>query len=170
MLRTLRQNTKIVLWVVIVGFVGMIVLAWGMDITGRKSRSQIMGEVNGQKISIQSFRRAVQQAIAQQREQAETDPDYGSIVRDTWDTFVRELLFQQEIEKRNIRVNDAEIVHYLHTNPPPGFQNVDIFQTDDQFDMSKYLEFLDDPSSMQDRTKQQLILYAEQYARMVLPS
>ena len=172
MLKTLRQNTKIVLWAVVAGFVGMIVFAWGMDVTGIRSRKlmQTMGEINGRKISIQEFRNAIQQAYAQQREQTKTEPDQRKLVQDTWDSIVNQILISQEIRKRNLYATDAEIVHYLHTTPPTFLQDLETFQTDGQFDRNKYVQFLDDPASMRDRRGQQIILYAESYARAVLPA
>ena len=59
MFNWLRQNMKIVMWIVIIGFVGTIVFVWGMDVTGRRrggrntgAQNEAIGYVNGKKIKV----------------------------------------------------------------------------------------------------------------------
>ena len=58
----MRANTKIIMIIVIVGFVGMIVFGWGMDITDRGSGSQagIIGKINGEKITYEVYNSYIQ--------------------------------------------------------------------------------------------------------------
>ena len=62
MLKTMRSNTKAIMIIVIVFFVGMIVLGWGMDINrrGPQGGPQDIGKVNGDKITIELYRSLVQ--------------------------------------------------------------------------------------------------------------
>lgn len=174
MLKTMRENTKIILWFVIVGFVGMIVFAWGMDISGiRSGRSRgVIGEVNGRKISPQEFQQAVQQAYAQAKQNSDEEPDYRGLIQNTWEGFVHDILILQAIEAQHIEVTDKEVVHYLHTQPPPFLQQEQfkpLFFTEDRFDPEKYRRFLDDPATFDNEGTRGLALYLENYARSALP-
>ena len=175
MLKTMRENTKIVLWFVIIGFVGMIVFAWGMDISGLRSGKAhgVIGEVNGRKISPQEFQKAVQQAYAQAKQNSDQEPDYRRLIQDTWESLVRNILLSQAIETQHITVTDKEVVYYLHTRPPDFLQQEQfkpLFFTEDRFDPEKYRRFLNDPATFENETTRGLALYLENYARSILPA
>lgn len=57
MLKQLRASTKWIMIIVIVFFVGMIVLQWGMDIGGRRGggQSRMIGEVNGVEVTYEFY-------------------------------------------------------------------------------------------------------------------
>ena len=60
MLSQLRQNTKTILWVVIVAFVGMIFALWGMNL--RRSggvEAGFVGRVAGDRITVDEYRNEV---------------------------------------------------------------------------------------------------------------
>ena len=60
MLSQLRQSTKTILWVVIVAFVGMIFVVWGMNL--RKSggvEAGFVGRVAGDRITVDEYRNEV---------------------------------------------------------------------------------------------------------------
>ena len=48
MLKTMRNNTKIVLWVVIAAFLGTIVFAWGMQYTASQQIRNYVAKINGE--------------------------------------------------------------------------------------------------------------------------
>ena len=61
MMKAMRRLTKQIMWVVVVAFVGTIIFAWGMNVTGRRQGgSDTIGVINGQKISFQQFYRLFQ--------------------------------------------------------------------------------------------------------------
>ncbi|HID12126.1 MAG TPA: hypothetical protein EYP17_12655 [Candidatus Latescibacteria bacterium] len=97
MLNRMRKNTKMILWITAVAFVGMIVFAWGMDITGRRSRglSRVVGEINGRAITVQTFQRMLQQTYLQRKQEAGREPDRRSLVQETWDRILTEITTQQ---------------------------------------------------------------------------
>jgi hypothetical protein len=62
MMTKLREMTFVMLWILVIAFVGLMVLQWGADITGTKGRSNVVGKVEGQKITIDEFEKALAQA------------------------------------------------------------------------------------------------------------
>ena len=139
MMTKLRENTAIILWIVIFAFVGLIVVEWGADYTRTSSNQtgDIVGVVNGLEIGQRQFRDALKAAA-----RGEEDKDEGQLVREVWDLFVRELLVSQEVERLGIEVTDGELTHYTLNYPPPQVQQIPDFQTDGEFDPDKYSQFV----------------------------
>lgn len=169
MIKTMRQNTKVILWIVAVAFVGLIVFSWGMDISGiRSGRGGVIGQVNGQRISVEQFRRALRQSYLQAKKQSDKEPDMDRLVEQTWQNLVGQILIAQEIEGRNIIVSEREVLRYIRENPPEIVRNQEAFKTDGEFDPAKYEKFLDDPLTYQDETNRRFIAYLEEVARGAL--
>jgi peptidyl-prolyl cis-trans isomerase D len=149
MLKTMRQNTKIILWIILIAFVGTIIFAWGMNVTGRRQGgSDTIGVINGQKISFQQFYRAFQNLYTQTQERMDQQIDLETFRRlrdETWNQIVNQILLAEEIEKRNITVTDEELLHYIRNNPPPYIMSNEALQTDGRFDPQKYAQVLADP-------------------------
>ncbi len=149
MLKAMRQNTKIILWIILVAFMGTIIFAWGMNVTGRRqSGADTIGVINGQKISYQQFYRSFQNLYTQTQERTDEQVDLETFRRlrdETWNQIVNQILLAEEIKKRNITVTDEELIHYIRNNPPPYIMNNEALQTDGRFDPQKYAQVLADP-------------------------
>lgn len=172
MLNRMRKNTKMILWITAVAFVGMIVFAWGMDITGRRSRglSRVVGEINGRAITVQTFQRMLQQTYLQRKQEAGREPDRRSLVQETWDRILTEIVLGDEVRRRGIKATDLEVVQFLLNNPPDFVRGYKVFQdSSGNFDVERYRAFLQNPSTFQDPMAQRLVLYLEDWTRSVLP-
>jgi parvulin-like peptidyl-prolyl isomerase len=151
MMTKLREMTFIFIWILVFAFVGLMVFEWGMDFTGLRSQTNIVGKINGNKVTIQDFQQAVQNFYLQEREQSGTDPDEERLaqIRDqVWEQYIQRVLFGEEIQKRNIQVSDQEIFMQISQNPqglPPAISQNPNFMTDDKFDMTKYQQALSNP-------------------------
>lgn len=172
MLSGLRKRTKTILWITAGAFVGMMVFAWGMDITGRHSRSfsRTIGEVNGRSISVQEFQRMLQRAYLQYKQETGQEPDQRNLVRETWERLVTELVLGDELRRRGIVTTDLEVVQFLLANPPDFARRYKVFQdSSGNFDVKRYRSFLTNPSTFQDPMAKSLVLYMEDWARSVIP-
>jgi peptidyl-prolyl cis-trans isomerase D len=149
MLKTMRQNTKVILWIIIIAFVGTIIFAWGMNVTGMKKRQrETVGVVNGQKISFRLFHSTLQKMHTQARERSgqELDAEASRRLRDEiWNEMVKQILLAEEVEKRKLQATDEELLYYIQHNPPPFILNNESLQTDGKFDPQKYAAVLADP-------------------------
>ena len=149
MMTRLRERTAIVLWFVIFAFVGLIVVEWGADFsrTSQGGDGNTVGVINGEAISLKEFQTALRNANSQRpRDQRD---DQAQLVREVWEAIVRDIVLQQEIERLGVQVSDKELVHYTQTQPPPAVRNLEVFQTDGQFDQLKYRQFMSDPNILQ---------------------
>ncbi len=145
MLKTMRNNTKIVLWVVIAAFLGTIVFAWGMQYTASEKMRNYVAKVNGREISSQEYDfyyDRAQRQWEQQNPNAEATEDLRlRFHQQAWNDLVREVLQQQEMQRFGIRVSDAEVVEFLqkYYYAVPEIMQVTAFQTNGQFDYNKYI-------------------------------
>lgn len=149
MLKSMRSAVfiKAMMWIVCVSFIGLIVLEWGADLSGRKAGRVDVGKVNGQTISYQSFKNLIDQASRQQKDQTGQEPDFGALVDATWNRVVGETLLEEEIQKRGIVVSSAEVDYFNRHQPVEAVRSQPVFQTDGKFDPAKYNQWLDDPAT-----------------------
>lgn len=162
MMTKLRQNTAIIMWIVIIAFVGLIVVEWGADLSGTRGGARstdAVGVINGQAISLSYFRDALRNA-ARQRDRDEQRDD-GSLVRELWDRMVGEILLRQEIERLGIEVSDEEVALYTRMQPPPTVQQIPAFQTEGEFDPTLYHQFLSDSRTYDDPGNKAFVLQVE---------
>lgn len=154
MMQILRNNTKVIIWLIVVAFVGTIIFAWGMDFTGTRTGSggappNAIGSVNGKEIPLVAFNRAADQVIEQERtnnpEKDFTEADYRQARAQTWNDVVSAMLQQSQLDEKGIRLTDPELVDFIRRYPPQEVQQVQDFQTDGKFDYQKYLAAMSDP-------------------------
>lgn len=144
----MRERMGVIMIILIAAFVITIVFNWGAGgFDTFAKQGDVVGVVNGEKITIQAFYKSYNNALEQYRNAGITVDDRTSeaILQQTWETVVSQTLWDQEIKKLNITVSDEELYHYLEANPPEFLQNQEAFMTDGTFDYSKYLTALRNP-------------------------
>lgn len=169
MLKQLRDNTKTILWIVVVAFVVSIFAVWGMNLNtpsgGPRQEENTVGSVNGEPITRTLYSNSFTQVYDQMKQQWSEGYEPNQMQRlmlaeQAWELAIQKILMAQEIDKLQITVTDAELVDFLRRNPHPTLQQV--FRTeDDQFDYQAYLRSLSDPEV--DWTE------LEQWGRSMLP-
>jgi peptidyl-prolyl cis-trans isomerase D len=175
MLKTLRSSTKWVMIIVAICFVGMMVFAWGMDITGRRTRGGLsaheLGAVNGQKISYDYYNRLLQQKRESMGQKQSSSLDQDRQIQDqVWNDIVTQTLVEQEIHKRRISFTDKELINFMFNNPVQMAQQISSFKNDDgTFSIEKYRAFLQNPANLKDARTKPLIDYIENESRNMLP-
>ncbi len=168
MMQQMRENTKWIMLITALAFVALMVFQWGMDVSGRSSGALTGGElgtVNGEPITYQQWNAVYRNLYQQQQDQTggTSDIDNDAIEDQAWDQLVMDRLIDQELARRGIQVTDNEIRQAARYSPPPEFYQYEVFQTDGQFDLDKYHQFL--ASS----TDPQLLQQLEDYYRRMLP-
>lgn len=160
MMTKLRESTGIIMWVVILAFVGLIVVEWGADYSGTaRSRSDAVGVINGQEVSLKLFQQALRNA-ARQRGREERGDD-GALVREVWQAIVNETIVSQELERLGIEITDEELATYTREAPPQPVQEIEVFQTDGEFDPQLYQQFLNDQNTFADARNREFIRQIE---------
>lgn len=149
----MRENTKIILWVTVVAFVGLIFLAWGADFTssfgGRKGQEPgVLARVNGQDILAREFSEAFEEARLMYEQQSGQRPNEEAEIMlrtSTWENLVERALVRHEVKRRGIIVTAQEVADALLQNPPRRFLLSPSFQTDGKFDIQIYQSWLTNP-------------------------
>lgn len=170
MMQAIRSKTgKFLVLPIIVGFLAWMVLELGMEAsgTGMQAATGDVGSVNGQTISLQTWQTAYTQTLEQARQQTggRLGADQLAMVEEqTWQGLVQQMLVQQELDRRGISASDAEIKQAARMMPHPQLMQNELFQTNGQFDLRKYQEFLAGPTA-----NDELFRSPEAYYRDAIP-
>lgn len=166
MMRQMRKNTKWIMLLTALAFFALMVFEWGMDASGQSGfGGGTLGTVNGDPVPFdqyQSTRSNLYQQLQQSQEQPITSAQDDELDDAAWEEMVNQILIAQELVRRGITVTDDEIRQAARFSPPPAFQNQPVFQTDGQFDMQKYQQYL---AAADEAT----LLGLEAYYRDVIP-
>jgi peptidyl-prolyl cis-trans isomerase D len=152
---------------VVVPFVAWMVFGVG-GLTGLgPDRSNVVLKVNGDEVHTPEFEQRVTIAREQYRQQYGAAPqtrEEDEQIRDqVVNEVVQEKLLEQEYNRLGIRVSDEEVIAMASNSPLPEVMNDPQFQTDSQFDLRKWQQFL---STTTDRN---LLLQIETRYREQIP-
>jgi peptidyl-prolyl cis-trans isomerase D len=146
MMQAFRNAAKPIMVVVAIAFFAWLVL----DLSGITGGTGLLtntsvGKVNGRSIDARTYQAIVQQSI-DARQQQSPGPlgleDYEQVRDQVWDQIVQNNVLDAEYHRRGIKVSEDEIVQAIRNQPLADFQSVPEFQTDSQFDLSKYQRWL----------------------------
>lgn len=149
MMTKLREMSVIFLWILVFAFLGLMVVEWGMDYTGIRTRRDVIGKIDGQKITIEEFQKALQQAYAAEKERTGSEPDEEQMKKlrdEVWESLIQQVIFEKAIKQHGIQVTDKELAMYILNNPPQELRQNPNLMTDGKFDMQKYQEALRNPN------------------------
>lgn len=170
MLQTMRSAAKYVWIVLIIAFVGGFLLVDSSGLLGRApvTTNTVVATVNGADILYTTWESAVanlDQQESQRLGRGLTLDERRELEDRAFDELVNEVLLRQEYERRGISVTDDEIRDAARVSPPPGVEQNPEFQTEGQFDITKYQRFLTSPIARQ----QGLLLGLESFYRSEIP-
>jgi peptidyl-prolyl cis-trans isomerase D len=169
MMQIIRSSAGKVMTILIVGgFLLYMVYEVGMQVTGAGGqRPGELGSVNGTAIPLQAFQERTQQMEQQFRTQSGgrlTTEQVREIQDRTWDEMVGQILIDQELGRRGIRVTDDEIKFAAMNRPVPEYARQEVFMTNGQFDINKYRSYLASPQA-----SDEVLMGLEQYYRNLIP-
>ena len=144
MLRTMRSNAKWVFYILAIAFVGWLAVGQVMSILGPSG--SVVLRVNGKEFQVADFQQRVQVASQQYRQQNGSAPvsreEDRQIQDHVIDQMIEDALLEQEYKRLGIRVSNEEIIETARTSPPPEVMRDPQFQTDSQFDIRKWQQFI----------------------------
>lgn len=152
LMERMRGFTKVILYGLVLAFVGTIIFDWGMDFTGLKRKTGLIAEIDGEEIPVQRFSQLYENALDdyQQRTGGEiTDAQREFILNQVWESLIRGTLEQQEIERLGLKATEQELAHYMIEDPPDFIKNLDSSFTtpDGQLNRARYNEALANPQN-----------------------
>ncbi len=167
-MRKMRENTKWIMLILTVAFVGWLVFDWVQSGTGQGTAANpTVAVVNGEEIRYAEWNEFLQTQLEQARQQVEgslSDEERHQAEERAWDQLINQRLIQQELERLGLEATEAEIKQAFRTSPPPSLRNRPEFQTDGEFDIRKYRQFF-----ASGNVDSRLLLQIENYYRQTLP-
>lgn len=147
----MRDSMPVILFSLLIAFLLLIVLEWGMDIRGVRGggHAEVVGTVDGKNINYREFEEAVRNVSEQQRAQtnAELDDTQLKQIRDqVWQTMVTQQLVEQEIKRLGITVTDQEILDWVRGENPPEELRRYFIDSTGQFRKDLYEQVLNNPN------------------------
>ena len=170
MLQTMRSSAKIVMWVLLISFVGGFLLFQTSGLIGSApvTSTTAVASVNGKDILYTDWQRRAQQLVQQTQQQSGrtlTQDEQRRLENQSFDDMIAELLLEQEYKKRGILVSDEELRDYARFAPPQWIRTAPDLQTDGRFDPAKYQRLLGSAQARQSG----LLASLEQYFRSEVP-
>jgi peptidyl-prolyl cis-trans isomerase D len=144
MLRSMRAKSKYVFFILAGSFVLWLAIGQVMQIL--EPSANVVLKVNGTEVPVTTFQQRLQAANEEYRRQTGTTSlareDEQQIQEQLTNQLIQEILLAQEYRRLGIQVSDDEIREAARTSPPPEVMRDPQFQTDGQFDLRKWQQFL----------------------------
>jgi peptidyl-prolyl cis-trans isomerase D len=166
MMRNMRKIATPVFVVVAVTFVGWLAYGQVTEILG--GGRDVILKVDGKEVHARQYDAAVQAAYEQARRQSGgtlSREDQQEVQNQVVDELIQSLLLERQYQKLGITATDQEIIQAAQSTPPPEVMDSPEFQTNGQFDISKWQRYLasaSDPQfleSLEARYRQQIPQY-----------
>lgn len=149
MMTKMREMSKVFIIIIALAFIGLMVFEWGMGGFTQKGEN-LVGEVNGKKLTLQMFQEMYQNMADEEKARTGkttfSEEDLLRLRNQTWERFVQQTLFRQEMERLGISVSDSEIVYQIYNYPMEDFKRHPSFQTNGVFDFEKYHASFSNPN------------------------
>ena len=168
-LRSGNKRTKAIFWALtvltVLSFVGGFIFLAGVgrDPATRARMTGNVGSVNGEPVTRTQWQSALDEARQNYRQRYGSDPqdrDVKAVEQQAWRSLVNERMFAQQAKRAGLTVTDNEVLVGMRTNPPAMLLASPTFQTNGQFDPSKYQQALANPGNnwapFEDMLRQQL--------------
>ncbi|MFQ5632931.1 MAG: SurA N-terminal domain-containing protein, partial [bacterium] len=152
MMERMRGFTKVILYGLVLAFVGTIIFDWGMDFSGLKTKSGLIAEINGEEIPFNRFSQLYDAALDNYQQRtgiSPTDVQQDFILNQVWEDLVRNTLEKQVIGQKKLRATNQEILYLMVEDPPDFIKNLDsTFTTPTgQLDRTNYTAALNNPQN-----------------------
>lgn len=154
-LRMGNKRIKLIWWALVVvtifTFVGGFIFLFGSGFdTGRQAQmTGAMATVDGDRITSADFQTAVAEQRELYRRQYKTDPgeqESRMIEAQAWRGVLMQHAMAHTAKKLGLQAHDEEILIALQASPPQQVLSLPDFQTNGQFDPSKYAQAIRNPN------------------------
>lgn len=143
MMRTLRDNTHVVLWILILAFVATIVVSWGMGgiDTLMGDTKTVVANIDGQAVEYEEYERMVASRLQQSGDQADSRMVMQARSQ-SWNDLVSLNLERLLARRMDLGVSDREVSDRILYVPPAWVVADTNFLTNGQFDTLKWHDLL----------------------------
>lgn len=146
----MRDSMPVILFGLLIAFLVTIIFEWGMDYLGmRGTHSDLVGKVDGKKISYKEFEEVVKNYTQNQRAKAGADLDEEQVKQareQVWQSMVTQHLLDEQVIRLGITVSDQELVDWVHGDNPPEDLRRYFLDSTGQFRKDMYEQVLSNPN------------------------
>lgn len=146
----MRDNMPVILFGLLIAFLITIIFEWGMDYLGSQTgRGDVVGTINGNKITYADFTELVRNMAENQKAQTGAEPDETMMkqIRDqAWQSLVNQQLVLEEIQRLGITVTDQELIEWVRGDNPPEDLRQNFIDSLGTFRKDIYEQFLSNPN------------------------
>jgi len=152
MMKEMRQNMPLIMWILVIAFLITIVVSWGAGgFRGSGPKQGIVAEIGSREILYEVFAKMVQDRIASERAKNDSaalkEEDLTKIRSEIWDQLVRNELLGCTAKGISLKTVDKEVAWAVRNSPPENVMRMEYFQTDGQFDRTKWNAYVNDPQA-----------------------
>ncbi len=153
----LRKRVKIVLWIVVIGFVAWVFFELGADIVGKRVAKPwergLIAEIDHTPVLYQTYN-AIYQQMYQDSVKAKggrdlTDQEERALEREAWNQVIREVRWSEILKKRPLKFSDEFYLTLIQVSPPKELLQDSTFRdSTGQFDLQRYRAALANPQNL----------------------
>jgi parvulin-like peptidyl-prolyl isomerase len=152
MMKEMRQNMPLIMWILVIAFLVTIVVSWGAGgFRGSGPKQGVIAEIGSKEILYEVFTKRVQDRIAAERAKNDSvalkEEDLTKIRSEVWDQLLRNELLDVAAKRIGLRTGDKEVAWAVRYSPPDNAMKSEYFQTDGQFDKTKWNAYLNEPQA-----------------------
>jgi parvulin-like peptidyl-prolyl isomerase len=148
MMRNLRENTGVILWILVGAFVATIVFSWGMG--GFQDSASTAGTtvatINGEDLDIRFYEQLVENRLRSDSGERADAQQTSAARRSSWNDMVHLTLEKQLIADLDLQISAAEISDRVLFFPPEWVTKDSTFLTAGSFDTLKWHDMLRTPA------------------------
>ena len=149
-MQRLRSGTKITVWVLVISFGVLWVLADTQVFDSIMVGPQAMGEVNREAIEWEEFNQRLNMYTDQYREQTGESPDMemrAQYERQAWEELVADKVMQQKMDQMGLTVTDSELMELVTGDNPAPFIREQFAGPDGQIDRQALQQAIQSPEN-----------------------
>ena len=123
MMKEMRENMPLIMWILVIAFLVTIVWSWGAGgFKGRGPKPGVIAEIGSQEILYDVFLKNFQNRLASERAKDETvqigEEEIIKIRSEVWDELMHNALVNYTVKKIGLKTVDKEVAWAVRNNPP----------------------------------------------------
>ncbi|TKJ43692.1 hypothetical protein CEE36_03120 [candidate division TA06 bacterium B3_TA06] len=156
MIMNLRKRAKIIMFIVLISFGGLMVLGWGADITSRGGRSRrrkvkenVLAVVEKEEVTSQDYAAAYNRLASQIGEEEWrnlSEAERRELAAATWEEALGDAIWKLAIKRERVALGEAELREIMMFTPPQELLQDSSWYTDGEFNYQLYWQMLADPN------------------------
>jgi hypothetical protein len=152
MIMNLRKRAKIVMFIVLVSFAGLMVLGWGADVTSRggrmrrrKVKENVLAVAGKEEVTSRDYAAAYNRLASQIGEEQFkqlSDAERRELATATWEEALGDAIWKLAIERERVTLGEAELSEIMMFTPPQELLQDSSWYTDGEFNYQLYWQML----------------------------